>query len=515
MPAKITREILESYLTCRYKGSLQLSGERGVASDYDLLLRESRDRMLKSATAKLVRNKQPDFLQGIVVTLEVLRRGVSLLLDMTYEKDQLKIRFDGLQRSNGSSRLGDFHYIPIMVYEGRRPGKEQKALLELLALFLTAVQGKEPQWGILIYGRDCEIHKVKLGRGISQAQRMLKQIMEMRETENKPRLRLNPHCQICEFRKRCQSEAMSKDDLSLLRGMSENEVSKYNRRGIFTVTQLSCTFRPKKRVPQLKQQDQPHQHALQALAIRDKKIYVLGSPELPNSPVRIFFDVEGDPARGFDYLLGMIVEAGGINKKYSFWADSSADEPLIFQRFLDVVSVHEDFRLYSYGGYDTAFLRRMMKSSGREELVKSILARSVNVLSIIRAHIYFPTYSNSLKDVGRYLRYEWNEPDASGIQSIVWRRRWEEMRSKILKKKLITYNFDDCFALQKVTQFLYALCPSSTQTLGGQTVESVGGYQVSLVEEIDPPFRRPDWREVNFVIKDFDFVNGRAYFDYQ
>src|SRR5881392_3708723 len=163
MPSKITREILESYLTCRYKGSLQLAGERGVASDYDLLLRESRDRVRKNAAAKLIRDKQRDFLQGGVVTFEVLRRGVSLLLDMTYEKDQLKICFDGLQRSNGSSRLGDFHYIPIVVYEGKRPGKEQKALLELLALVLAAVQGKEPQWGILIYGRECESHKVKLG----------------------------------------------------------------------------------------------------------------------------------------------------------------------------------------------------------------------------------------------------------------------------------------------------------------------------------------------------------------
>jgi hypothetical protein len=118
MSAKITREILESYLTCRYKGSLQLAGERGVASDYDLLLRESRDRVRKNAAVKLVRDKQQDFLKGVIVTSEVLRRGVSLLLDITYEKDQLKLRFDGLQRSNGSSRLGDFHYIPIVIYGG-------------------------------------------------------------------------------------------------------------------------------------------------------------------------------------------------------------------------------------------------------------------------------------------------------------------------------------------------------------------------------------------------------------
>jgi len=296
--------------------------------------------------------------------------------------------------------------------------------------------------------------------------------------------------------------------------MSEHEVIKYNHRGIFTLTQLSCIFRPKKRFSR-PNQEHPHQHALQALAIRDKKIYVLGAPTLPNSAGRIFFDVEGDPERGFDYLLGMVVEAEGIKKEYSFWADSRADEPLIFQQFLDVVSAHEDFSLYSYGSYDTAFLRRMMKSSGQEELVKSILARSVNVLSIIREHIYFPTYSNSLKDIGRYLHYEWTESDASGIQSIVWRRRWEEAESKILKEKLVRYNIDDCIALKKVTQFLYSLFPSPAETLTPGAVESVGDYQVSLVEQIDTQFRRPDWKEVDFAIKNFEFVNERAYFDYQ
>ena len=515
MPAKITTEVLESYLTCQYKGNLQLAGDRGITSDYDLLLREARVQVRTDAAAKLVHDKNGDFLQGVVATFEVLTRGVSLLLDVTQEDEQLKIHFDGLQRSTGPSRLGGFHYIPILVHEGERPGKEQKALLELLALVLAAVQGKEPQWGILIHGRHCESHKVKLGRGIAQARRTLEKIKELQETGKQPKLRLNPHCQICEFRQQCRSEATTKDDLSLLSGMSEKEVSKYNRRGIFTVTQLSCTFRAKRRAHRSKQQDQLHQHALQALAIRDKKIYVLGSPELPNSAVRIFFDVEGDPERGFDYLLGMIIEAAGIDKHYSFWADSRADEPRVFQQFLDVVSTYQDFRLYSYGGYDAAFLRRMMKSSGREELAKRVLASLVNVLSIIRAHIYFPTYSNSLKEIARYLSFDWTEPDASGIQSIVWRRRWEETRSTGLKEKLVTYNIEDCVALKKVTQFLFAICPPQAPTLDAGSVASVGGREVSLVEQIDPQFSRRDWCKLTFAIENFEFINDRAYFDYQ
>src|SRR5207253_2830004 len=124
---------------------------------------------------------------------------------------------------------------------------------------------------------------------------------------------------------RCHAEATAKDDLSLLRGMSEKEINKYGRRGIFTVTQLSCTFRPKRKNKRSMHKGQPHDHALHALAIREKKVHVLGSPDLPACATRIYFDIEGDPEQRFDYLLGLIIEADGAEERHSFWGDSPAD----------------------------------------------------------------------------------------------------------------------------------------------------------------------------------------------
>jgi hypothetical protein len=61
-----------------------------------------------------------------------------------------------------------------------------------------------------------------------------------------PTLILNAHCRVCEFQQRCTAQAKSEDTISLLRGMSEKEVRKQIRKGIFTATQLSCTFRPRR-----------------------------------------------------------------------------------------------------------------------------------------------------------------------------------------------------------------------------------------------------------------------------
>jgi predicted RecB family nuclease len=262
-------------------------------------MREARERVRLAATAQLLaRHKEDAVLRGLTATPTLLGQGVPLLLEVTVEDGEFSVRFDGLQRAAGPSRLGDFHYVPMLFHEAEKPGRKQRALLELLGRVLGIVQDRVPSWGILIHGPNGDIKKLKLGTNAQQSGRAVEELKRIQAEGTPPRLTLNDHCQVCEYRQRCHAEATAKDDLSLLRGVGEKQIRKYERRGIFTVTQLSCTFRPRKRSKRQKQKTQTHYHALQALAIRDKKIYVLGTPELPASPVRIYLDIEGDPGVG-------------------------------------------------------------------------------------------------------------------------------------------------------------------------------------------------------------------------
>jgi len=96
----------------------------------------------------------------------------------------------------------------------------------------------------------------------------------MHNADALPRLILNDHCAVCEFRQRCHQQAVESDNISLLRGMKEKEVKAYARKGILTVTQLAHTFRPRRKGKRAPPRANRHSHALQALAIRDKKVYV-------------------------------------------------------------------------------------------------------------------------------------------------------------------------------------------------------------------------------------------------
>ena len=78
--------------------------------------------------------------------------------------------------------------------------------------------------------------------------------------------------------------------------------------------------------------------------------------------------------------------------------------------------------------------------------------RRLNILSTLHSHVYFPTYSNSLKDIGRHLG---SYPDAdgpTGLDSIAWRNEWEVARDPALKARLIDYNRRDCQALTRLMQ---------------------------------------------------------------
>jgi hypothetical protein len=139
-----------------------------------------------------------------------------------------------------------------------------------------------------------------------------------------PDLVLNRHCAECEFQARCRKIAVEKDDLSLLAGMSAKERQELRSRGIFTVTQLSYTFRPRRKGKRVKSKEEPHHHALQALAIREAKTFVVARPEVPGTPTRIYLDLEGDPDAASVYLLGALVVRGGKEEMHSFWSDDDA-----------------------------------------------------------------------------------------------------------------------------------------------------------------------------------------------
>jgi hypothetical protein len=227
----------------------------------------------------------------------------------------------------------------------------------------------------------------------------------------------------------------------------------------------------------------------------------------------VFLDVEGSEDCGIAYLLGVIVAVGDSQIMHSFWADSPAEEVQVFDAFLDLLECHEDFSLFHYGSYEKALLQRMKRGVARKDLVDRVIHNAVNVLSVIHASVYFPTFSNGLKHVAGYLGFTWTDASASGLQSLVWRSQWEQAREPVWKNRLVVYNAEDCAALRKVTAFVQTIGEAARRR--GDAENSSADPQVAWVDDIARPSNRRDFCHAKFALQDFDQVNQCAYFDYQ
>jgi len=191
---------------------------------------------------------------------------------------------------------------------------------------------------------------------------------------------------------------------------------------------------------------------LQALAIREKKIYLQELPELNRQPVELFLDIEGVPDQQLYYLFGVLVSENGTTKYHPLWADTPTGEAKIWKQFQNIVHQYPDAYIYHYGSYESRALSTLAKRYNTDKIALS--HRLINVIQFIYGKVYFPVYSNRLKEIGNFIGANWTSPDASGVKSLVWRYNWDRTNNFEYKELLIEYNHEDCEALKLLTDEL-------------------------------------------------------------
>jgi predicted RecB family nuclease len=401
-------------------------------------------------------------------------------------------------------------YCPVWFIRHEKLSAIDKLTLAFDAIAIACVTGGMPLSGKLIHGPQFATVTVPLAKLVESARSFLTKVVSQQASTAPPPLMLNRHCPVCEFQSRCREVAVEKDDLSLLANMTAKERKKQNDRGIFTVAQLSYTFRPRRRRRFKSSQATKHESALKALAIRKRRIHVVGAPKFTVPQGAVYFDIEGVPDRDFYYLVGLRWRGEDKDIQRSFWADTASEEPEMWASCLHALRLISTPHLIHYGSYETQFLKRMKEryavGTKDEAFHDQLIASSFNLLSLTYAQVYFPTYSNGLKDVARYLGFEWSERDGSGLKALIWRSEWEATRDPSLKQKVLIYNTEDCEAAQRVAETIAGIC-SNDPSMEPKTVS----VNVSSLED-DHPLR---FGPLHYAVRDFKVINEAAYWDYQ
>jgi len=510
---KITPDLFQAYLKCPTKCWLRAAGEPSIGNTYAEWVKTQDESFRASETARLVVESS----NGEVAAspeAENLKSAKWLLATNVAVRANanscaVESNIAALERIPSEGRGKAAQFVPIRLVFRNKLTKDDKLLLAFDAFMLSETLGREVSLGKIIHGDDHAALKVKTAALAAEVRKHIEKIAALLASPTPPALVLNRHCAECEFRDRCRQKAIETDDLSLLAGMSAKERQRLRSKGIFTVTQLSYTFRPRRRPKRLRDKREKYHHALKALAIREKKIHIVGSPELKIEGTPVYLDVEGLPDRDFYYLIGLRIGHGDSAVQRSLWANTVADEGKIWREFLAILESIEKPVLIHYGSYETDFLKRMQE---RHRESKGMHAKpmppAVNLLSTIFSKVYFPTFSNGLKEIAQHLGFHWSDSMATGMKTIAWRHEWAGSKAASHKSSLLIYNAEDCEAVSVVAKRLIELHRAAAETKPLLSNEVVDTAKMKW----EHPYR---FKRNTFAFPELNAINNAAYWDYQ
>src|SRR5712691_6862547 len=406
-------------------------------------------------------------------------------------------------------------YVPVLFVPNDPILSWHKALLGFAAIAVRDVGGATT--GYICHGPDKNIKRLRISDAITATVDTLIELQRTLVDDNDVPLILNKHCTICKYKTRCRQVAIDTDNLSLLGTLGEKERRQLAEKGIRTISQLSYGYRPRRK---------RHVHAtfrptsvminkndnkLKALAVKKQQIHVIDAKSPTEQGAPVYLDVEGTLSHDRYYLIGMRYKADNHWLECALWANRREDEQTIWVQCLQRLASIERPQIVHYGHYERQFLQRMQErypeTMPHPQYVDELLARSVNLVSLIYGSIYFPTYGNGLKEVAGYLGFRWTDPEGSGGLAPLWRLYWELTFDEQVKSKLVRYNIEDCRAAELVGTAIDGMRQRASAE-SGRTLDIVD------VSSLEVPYQRTFGKFVS-AVSGFKEINDAAYWNYQ
>jgi uncharacterized protein len=396
-----------------------------------------------------------DLEEAFLSTLELMKKGKNIYRGVLMHEDWVGMP-DLLEKREGKSEFGDWHYVAYDVQSSLDLRDEFKFPLVFYSLILERLQGVKPKEAYVIDPQGNE-RSFAIDDYVDQFHLTRQEIEKILEGE-KPAPFLKSGCKRTPWYSICLSDSEGCNDVSLIYRLSQSDQRHLYGIGINTVKQLADMD---VETLQSKLEEWPFDKIVrfhnQARVLLDDKPVVLRKPEFPQVKNEIYFDIESDPTRDIDYLLGVLVKntENGKSEYKKFMAKDKEDESTMWQKFLDFLVPLEDFVIYHYAYYERqVFDRLTLRYGAPNTLVNKFKENTIDLHLKVVDSVILPLYFYTLKDVAQYLGYKWDDPEAGGAESVVWYNDWLDKKDDNVLKKIIKYNEDDVRATLLVKEWL-------------------------------------------------------------
>lgn len=457
MFSKITEKTFYQYLKCPNWVYFDAHTQDHKAHDA-LMQRLIADDLVDEKKAQLISDRvdiahvtaeDPD--RAYEETLTFMREGRQTIVNGVLVDKHWVGHPDLLERVEGQSRFGKYYYVAVDIKRSRFLRDDFKFQGCFYAELLERVQQVRPQQGYVM-NADGEVMSYVIDEFAHHYKLTLSEIEKIIAGQ-RPVHFVTSGCKQSPWFEVCRSESEECDDLSLLNRVWREEVHRLEEAGVKTIQQLALLS-----VTELETMaPDMSSHRLeimrdQAIAIKEGRHIIRQHVDMPEAKIELFFDIESDPLRDFDYLFGVLkVDAKG-ETFHPFFAEDPSQEEAMWRSFVDFVEQHLEAPIYHYGWFEVEVVHRYAAKYGISEIAREALDRNmIDILAVIRPAVIFPLSFYSLKDIAHYLGFHWRSEDASGANSVMWFEEWLADKSKKrLLQKIMDYNEDDV----RATHFL-------------------------------------------------------------
>lgn len=283
---QINDEILQAFIHCPYKAYRKSKEQTGIISDYQTLYNQ-----LKQTQKVNFRKQLPENIKTVSsdTTFDGILPKEGVALDLNFKCENIDNTLDGVEFAGRKS------IIPVFITPFEKVTRADKLFVALQTTFIQNEFHLQAEYCKIIFRENIRQTKFGLSSFAKTIKKSITELNKILSGSNAPAFYKNAHYPVCKFQNSCLEKLVERDDLSLLTSLKSKEIIQKDNRGIFSVKQLSYTFRPKKN-PYRKRKFLPE---LKALAIREGKTYIQEIPDIPASRNEIFLDIKGLPDRNF------------------------------------------------------------------------------------------------------------------------------------------------------------------------------------------------------------------------
>ena len=366
-----------------------------------------------------------------------------------------------LLKQPGKSKFGDWEYIPVNIKLGRKPKPEYKLIAAFHAQILGIIQGTIPERSQLIL-KEHNTHQINLEHGLVKMQHTVAECLAMLADYRQPEVFISrQRCSLCSWYGHCHEVAKSTEHLSLVPGVTPKRYEYLQQLGIDTVESLMDA--PETDLGETLGYGVARQLKQQITALQSDRALVRSSFDLvntqpiPSGAIELYFDIEAEPERQTDYLLGVLLVDRSTNTEqfHPFLAESLEDEGKIWQEFLDFITLYPDAPIFHYSEYEADTIKRLARLYGTpKEQKKEVLSRLVDLHYWATEAVIFPVESYSLKALANWIGFYWRETNGSGDQSVCWYDQWLQTQDRTSLDLILSYNEDDCRATRYLKDWL-------------------------------------------------------------